>query len=83
MNQQPNDVASQEISTKPEPRSFEQELLGFAVDANELVSRIHSGQSGDLNTLIQSAIDERPDETQGELLFEQPAEMQIEIKDAA
>jgi len=36
------------------------ELLGMAVDANELAARIQAGEGNDLNGLIQRAIDERP-----------------------
>ncbi|MFT5424167.1 MAG: hypothetical protein ACI89L_001960 [Phycisphaerales bacterium] len=45
---------------RPGPSRFELELLGMAIDANELISRIHAGQGEDLNSIIRCAIDERP-----------------------
>jgi len=59
-----NAPARPDLTIQPEPKParspFEMELLGLAVDANELASRIHAGQWGDLNAVIRRAIDERP-----------------------
>lgn len=68
MNDQPAAVPSPpalpDLAMQPEPKPvrspFEMELLGLAVDANELASRLHAGQWGDLNSVIRRAIEERP-----------------------
>ena len=51
---EPTDAAA-----NPTP-SIEIELLGKALDANELITRIHAGQGTDINRLIERAAEERP-----------------------
>ena len=67
MSETPRHAGAQEITIKPEPVSIGQQLLGIAVDANELISQLHSGRGGDLNSMIQAAIDERDAETSGSM----------------
>ena len=47
------DTAAAAIEPSPDP------LAGFAVDANELIGRIHAGQGHDVSSLVARTLAER------------------------
>lgn len=47
------DTAAAAIEPRPDP------LAAFAVDANELIGRIHAGQGHDVSSLVARSLSER------------------------